>query len=241
MVRGAQRKKMAKQNSSLKQEIIEACLAMNSTGLNQGKSGNISVRTETGFAITASGIAYDHMVEEHIVEMDLEGGYYGSYLPSSEWCMHLDIFAARPEAQAVVHTHSPHATAVSCLRKDLPAFHYMIAIAGGKSLRCAEYATFGTPELSLNMLAALQNRSACLLANHGLICFGANLESAFALAVEVEALCQQYILACQMGDPIILDDAEMDRVLERFKTYGKQPSELELMGATSNNAPEKRD
>lgn len=225
----------------LKQEIINACLEMNSTGLNQGKSGNISARTEQGFAITASGISYDQMEQSHVVDMDLDGGYRGDYLPSSEWCMHLDIYAARPEAQAVVHTHSPYATALSCLRNDVPAFHYMIAAAGGNSIRCADYATFGTPELSHKMLIALEDRTACLLANHGMICFGANLRAAFGLAVEVEALCRQYILGCQMGTPIILDDAELEIVLERFKTYGKQPTGIESSKSSLAFAPIKRD
>lgn len=230
---------MDKQQLTLKQKIIAACLEMNKTGLNQGKSGNISARTDEGFAITASGIPYDQMVESHIVDMDFDGGYRGDYLPSSEWRMHLDIFANKPEAQAVVHTHSPHATALSCLRKDIPAFHYMIAVAGGNSLRCAEYETFGTAELSHNMLLALEGRTGCLLANHGMICFGANLRDALGLAVEIEALCRQYILACQLGTPVILDDAELAIVLERFKTYGKQPADVP--SAILAFAPTKRD
>lgn len=217
---------------SLKRDIIAACLHMNQTGLNQGTSGNISTRTNGGFAITASGIPYDRMQEKHIVEMDMEGGYRGDFLPSSEWRMHLDIYTARPKAQAVVHTHSAHATALSCLRKDVPAFHYMMAATGGNSLRCADYATFGTPELSNNMLTALEGRTACLLANHGTICFGENLRAALALSVEVETLCKQYVIACQMGTPTILDDAEMANVLERFKTYGIQPAK-----AAGTNTP----
>lgn len=232
---------MEKHQQSLKQEIINACLEMNNSGLNQGKSGNISARTDQGFAITASGISYDQMEQSHIVDMDLDGGYHGDCLPSSEWCMHLDIYAVRPEAQAVVHTHSPYATALSCLRKNLPAFHYMIAAAGGNSIRCAQYATFGTPELSHNMLVALEDRSACLLANHGMICFGANLRAAFGLAVEIEALCRQYILSCQMGTPIILDDSELEIVLERFKTYGKQPTDIVGSNRGLALAPTKRD
>ena len=214
---------------------------MNDTGLNQGTSGNISARTDDGFVITASGIAYDRMEESHIVEMDLDGGYRGEFLPSSEWRMHLDIFAARADARAIVHTHSPCATALSCLGRDIPAFHYMIAAAGGNSLRCADYATFGTQELSDNMLVALEGRSACLLANHGMISFGANLRAAFALAVEVESLCRQYALACQLGEPIILDDAEMANVQERFKTYGKQPTETADANSPAVFAPVKRD
>jgi L-fuculose-phosphate aldolase len=227
--------------SSLKQDVIAACLQMNDSGLNQGTSGNISVRTETGFVITASGIPYDRMQEHHIVEMELGGVYSGDFLPSSEWRMHLDIFAARPEAQAVVHTHSPHATALACLANDIPAFHYMVAAAGGNSLRCASYGTFGTQELSDNMLIALEDRSACLLANHGMISIGASLRAAFALAVEVENLSRQYALACQIGTPVILDDAEMTNVLERFKSYGKQPVETADTNSPAVFAPVRRD
>ncbi|MEM1352039.1 MAG: class II aldolase/adducin family protein, partial [Pseudomonadota bacterium] len=177
--------------------------------------------------ITASGVAYDAMKPEHVVQMDLDGGYTGPVLPSSEWRMHMDIYRARPEAGAVVHTHAAYATAVSCLRADIPAFHYMIAVAGGSTLRCAPYASFGTAELSQNMLDALEDRSACLLANHGMICFGIDLPKTLALAVEVETLCTQYILARQLGTPVVLDDAEMADILQRFKTYGKQPSEMD--------------
>ncbi|MGI9356157.1 MAG: class II aldolase/adducin family protein [Rhizobiaceae bacterium] len=231
----------AQSQPTLKRNVIAACVRMNDTGLNQGTSGNISVRTGSGFAITASGIPYDQMNERHIVDMDLEGSYRGDWLPSSEWRMHLDIYATRHEAQAVVHTHSAHATALSCLRKDVPAFHYMIAAAGGNSLRCADYATFGTPDLSKNMLAALKGRSACLLANHGMICFGTNLAAAFGLAIEVEALCRQYFVASQMGTPTILEDAEMASVLERFKTYGKQPSQTDGAGTPAVFAPVRQD
>ncbi len=230
-----------KRLSSIKQDIIAACLRMNQTGLNQGTSGNISARNGVGFVITASGVRYDGMEQHHIVEMDLQSGYRGEFLPSSEWRMHMDIYAACPDAQAIVHTHSPYATAVSSLRKDVPAFHYMVAAAGGNTLRCADYATFGTQELSDNMLAALESRSACLLANHGMICFGKNLDAAFSLGVEVEALCRQYAIACQMGKPVILKDAEMANVLERFKTYGKQPAETEKSDSPAVFAPVRRD
>ncbi|MEP1208347.1 MAG: class II aldolase/adducin family protein [Rhizobiaceae bacterium] len=230
--------------AALKKQIIAACLEMNASGLNQGTSGNISARTRDGFVITASGVPYDQMKPRHIVEMDLEGTYRGNFLPSSEWRMHMDIYAARPEAQAVVHTHSPHATAISSLRRDVPAFHYMVAAAGGNSLRCADYATFGTQQLSDNMLTALEGRSACLLANHGTISFGPDLRKTFGLAVEVEALCKQYAVACQTGKPTILDDSEMANVLERFKTYGKQPAAT-TAGEVSNSpavfAPVRRD
>ena len=177
--------------------VIEACRGMNRAGLNQGTSGNVSVRAGNGFLITPSGVDYDQMQAEQIVPMDLEGGYWGDWLPSSEWRMHMDIYRAYAAAGAVVHVHSTYATALSCLRRDIPAFHYMIAAAGGDSLRCADYAMFGTQELSDAMLVALAGRSACLLANHGQICFGADLAKALWLAGEIEALCQQYFIACQ--------------------------------------------
>lgn len=225
----------------LQHEVIRTCLSMNEQGLNTGKSGNVSVRNADGFLITASGIAYETMAPEHVVQMDLEGGYQGALLPSSEWRMHMDIYRARPEAGAIVHTHAAHATAVSCLRQDVPAFHYMIAVAGGSTLRCASYASFGTAELSDAMLSAMKDRSACLLANHGMICFGTDLPNALALAVEVETLCKQYILARQLGDPVILDDAEMDDILRRFKAYGKQPGEMSKIKDLAFLPPVRRD
>jgi len=205
-----------------RQAVIETCLEMSGSGLVQGTSGNVSLRWGDGFLVTPSGVAYEAMVPEQVAFVDLEGGYRGDWLPSSEWRMHLDIYAARPEAGAVVHTHSPHATALSCLRRDVPAFHYMVAVAGGVDLRCAGYATFGTQELSDAMLVALRERSACLLANHGMICFGADLSRALWLAGEVETLCQQYVLACSLGAPVVLSDADMADVIERFATYGTQ-------------------
>ena len=228
-------------NLKLRKSVIETCLAMNASGINQGTSGNVSVRGGKGFLITASGVSYEAMTPEQVVEVDLDGGYYGDWMPSSEWRMHLDIYRGRPEAEAVVHTHSTHAAALSCLRKDIPPFHYMIAVAGGATLRCADYATFGTRELSENMLRALDGRKACLLANHGTICFGPSLDKALWLAGEVEALCQQYFLACEAGDPVILDDAEMARVLDRFATYGKQDAVALAKAQEAGEAPVKRD
>ena len=211
---------------SLRQQIIDACREMNSTGINQGTSGNVAARCDGGCLITPSGVPYDRMRPEQIVFVDDEGGYYGDWLPSTEWRMHYDIFQARPEAGAVVHAHATYATALSCLRQGIPAFHYMIGAGGGTDIRCADYATFGTAELSQNMLAALSDRTACLLANHGMICFGPDLAKALWLAVEVETLARQYWLARQAGTPVLLDEAEMARVLARFKTYGKQADDL---------------
>ena len=225
----------------LREAVIDTCLQMNEEGINQGTSGNVSVRTPEGFLITASGVPYHRMKPEHVVEMDLDGGYRGEFLPSTEWRMHLDIFKHRPEAGAVVHTHSIFATALSCLRKDIPPFHYMIGIAGGTTLRCAKYAEYGTPELSDVMLKAMKDRQACLLANHGQIAFGPNLEKALWRAGEVETLCHQYWAALQAGKPVLLNDKQMTTVLARFKTYGKQPGELKKGDAPSVSGLVRRD
>lgn len=225
----------------LRKEVIRTCLRMNAEGINQGTSGNVSVRTDEGFLITASGVPYEHMEPEHVVEMDLDGGYRGEFLPSTEWRMHLDILKNRKEAVAVVHTHSIYATALACLRKDIPAFHYMIGIGGGTSIRCSDYAEFGTQELSAVMLKALEGRSACLLGNHGQIAFGDSLAKALWRAGEVETLSHQYWAALQAGTPVILDEKQMTTVLSRFKTYGKQPGDMKAGDAPAVQAPTRRD
>lgn len=209
-------------HGGLRRELAATAQRMHDEGLSQGTSGNVSVRTPEGFLITPSGVPYDRITAAMMVPVDVEGGWQGAWKPSSEWRMHADIYRFKPQAGAVVHTHSPHATAFSTLREDIPAFHYMVAMAGGTTLRCASYATFGSQELSDEMLVALDERNACLLANHGMICFERSLERALWLAGEIEMLARQYILARQAGTPVILDDDEMADVLERFKTYGKQ-------------------
>ncbi len=225
----------------LRQQVIDTCRRMNALGINQGTAGNVSVRTADGFVISPSGIPYGELLPEQVVEMDLDGGYFGDWLPSSEWRLHLDVYRSRPEAGAVVHTHATYATALSCLRRDIPAFHYMIAAAGGESLRCAAYATFGSAELSANMMKAMEGRSACLLANHGVIGFGANLPKAVALLVEIETLCRQYVIANAMGNPVVLDSAEMSRILDLFKTYGKQDADAEDGDEFTARMPVRRD
>jgi L-fuculose-phosphate aldolase len=225
----------------LRKKIIATCLQMNSEGINQGTSGNVSARTGEGFLITASGIPYAVMEPEHVVEMDLDGGYRGEFLPSSEWRMHMDIFRARQEAGAIVHTHSIYATALACLRKDIPAFHYMIGVTGGASLKVSDYAEFGTQELSNAMLKALEGRTACLLANHGQICFGFDLDKAIWLAGEIETLCRQYWAASLAGKPVELTREQMASVLRRFKNYGKQRDQLKEGEAHAVFAPERRD
>jgi len=208
----------------LARRIIDCCLAMNARGINQGSAGNVSVRFGDGFLITPSGMAYDLLQAEHIVLVDLDGKCTDRLRPSSEWRMHRDIYAHRPEAGAVLHAHPTFATALSCLRVDIPAFHYMIAVAGGTDIRCSDYALFGTQALSDHMLLALRERRACLLGTHGMICFHDNLDKALWLAVEVESLARQYWHARQLGAPVILSDQQMDEVLQQFRGYGKQPA-----------------
>jgi L-fuculose-phosphate aldolase len=223
------------------QHVITTCQKMNSVGINQGTSGNVSVRAGDGFLISASGISYDTMQTQHVVQMDLDGGYLGPVLPSSEWRMHMDLYREFSGAGAVVHTHSTYATALACLGAEIPAFHYMIAAAGGNSLRCAKYASFGTEALNKNMMVAMAQRKACLLANHGMICFDTSLDRALALAVEIEALCKQYFIACQAGSPIILSDREMKDIIDRFQSYGKQPEDMSGSERPAFEAPVRRD
>lgn len=204
-------------------QLIEICLAMNAQHLNQGSAGNVSARFGPGFLITPSGLPYEQLAAGDIVLVDFDGNSEDSLEPSSEWRMHRDIYVDRPEAGAVLHAHSTFATALSCLRLDIPAFHYMIAVAGGSDIRCADYALFGTRQLSDRMLAALEDRRACLLGTHGMICYHDDLERVLRLAVEVEALARQYWHARQLGEPVILDDAQMREVIERFASYGLQP------------------
>lgn len=223
------------------QHVITTCQKMNAVGINQGTSGNVSVRAGDGFLISASGISYDTMQTQHVVQMDLDGGHLGPVLPSSEWRMHMDLYRAFSGAGAVVHTHSTYATALACIGAEIPAFHYMIAAVGGNSLRCAKYASFGTEALNKNMMVAMKQRKACLLANHGMICFDTSLDRALALAVEIEALCKQYFIACQAGSPIILSDREMTDIIDRFQSYGKQPEDMSASERPAFEAPVRRD
>jgi L-fuculose-phosphate aldolase len=205
-----------------REALIATARRLNPSGLNQGTSGNLSHRVDEGFLVTPTGMEYDVLQPEDIVFMRFDGSHEGPRLPSSEWRFHRDILASRPEVHAVLHTHSLHSTSLSCLRRGIPAFHYMVATAGGSDIRCAPYATFGTKELSRHAVAALEGRKACLLANHGLITVGADLAAAFKLAIEVETLAAMYLRALQVGEPVLLDEAEMAVVLEKFRTYGQQ-------------------
>ena len=204
----------------LRKLVIETALAMNSLGINRGTSGNVSARWNNGFLITPSGRRYEDTRPADIVFVDAGARAHGKWAPSSEWRFHHDIYRKRNDAQAIVHTHSSFATTLACLRKNIPAFHYMVAVAGGRDIRCAPYATFGTQKLSDNALKALTNRKACLLANHGMIAIGPGLQKALALAVEVEALCEQYWRALQIGKPKILSAQEMTTVIRKFRSYG---------------------
>lgn len=203
-------------------EIVATAKALDAAGFGPGKSGNVSARTAMGFAITPSGLPYARMTAADLVEMGLDGTVMSGGKPSSEWPFHAAIYRARPEAMAIVHTHSPRATALSATRRGLPAFHYMIAMAGGDDIRCADYATFGTEALASNALEALQGRNAVLLANHGVIALGTSLGGAWQMACEVENLAGQYLDILASGlKPVILDSEEMARVAEKFKGYGK--------------------
>lgn len=208
----------------LREELIGAAREMNRRGVNQGSSGNLSLRFTDGFLVTPSGLPYERLEPPDIVHVKLQGGDVpvaaGARKPSSEWRIHRDVYLARPEALAILHAHPAHCAALACLRRPLPAFHYMVAVAGGRDIRCAPYATFGTQALSDHVLAALQDRRACLMANHGLLCLAPDLPRALALAVEIEALARSYLLCLSVGEPSVLDDAEMERVLEKFKDYG---------------------
>lgn len=206
----------------LRQEIVDACLNMSRLGINKGTSGNVSVRYGDGFLISPTGIAYDKMTADHIVFMNWDATFAGDVLPSSEWRFHRDILQARPDLNAVVHTHSTHATAVSILKRDIPAIHYVIAAAGGATIRCAPYEIFGSQALADRVLTALEGRRACLMAHHGVITAHNSIARALALAVTVEELAEQYLLCLRVGEPPVLDDAQIAEVLEKFKTYGQQ-------------------
>jgi L-fuculose-phosphate aldolase len=210
-------------DKQLREALIAGCRDLVRRGLALGTSGNISVRRdERYFFVSPTGMPYDALEPEDIPLMDVDGNWFGRRRPSSEWRFHRDIFRSRGEISAIVHTHSPKATSLACTGRGIPAFHYMIAVAGGPDIRCAPYYTFGTQELSDAAVAALEGRQACLLANHGVIAVGKDLPAALALAGEVESLAAQYCTALALGNVRILDETEMDRVIQKFRTYGKQ-------------------
>jgi L-fuculose-phosphate aldolase len=214
---------MTDEELALRSELIEACRSMNRLGINKGTSGNISVRYGNGFLISPTGIPYDKLLPEHVVAMHWDATYAGDVLPSSEWRFHRDILQARPDLNAVVHTHSTHATALSILGRDIPAIHYVIAAAGGADIRCAPYEIFGSQELADRVVTALDGRRACLLAHHGVITGHVSIARALALAVTVEELAHQYLICLPFGEPPILSQSQIAEVLVKFKTYGQQP------------------
>jgi L-fuculose-phosphate aldolase len=211
----------------VRQSIIDACREMSAAGINQGTSGNISVRTDDGILLTPSGVPYDTMQPDDIVAMAWDGSWTAPQgrVPSTEWRFHLDILKAKPDAHAVVHAHPIYCTIIAIMNRSIPAIHYMIAAAGGNDIPCAPYAQYGTAELSEAALVALRHRRACLLAHHGLIAIGPNLRKALWLAVEVEVLAKQYHGCLQLGTPPLLPDAEIDSILKRWGQYGLRDSD----------------
>jgi len=209
----------------LRTEMVDTCRRMNSSGINQGTAGNLSARIDNGFLITPTSLPYERMGPEDIVEMGFDGTYVGKHRPSSEWRFHRDILKNRTDIDVVLHCHSVYATTLAVHHKEIPSFHYMTGVAGGTNIRCSPYATFGTQQLSDNALNALEGRLACLLGQHGQISLGKNLEHALWLAIEVETLSRLYVQALTIGDPPILSDEEMARVIRQMKqmSYGQAP------------------
>lgn len=212
--------------AEIRQEMIATCRRMNAAGLNVGTAGNLSVRIGGGFLITPSGIAYETITPDQIVEMDFDGRYYGDIIPSSEWRLHHAILKQRADANVVLHSHAIHCAILASCRLDIPPVHYRVATAGGSLIKCSGYAPFGTEALSREALAALGPRDACLLGNHGVITLGTTMAQALALLEEVEYLARHYIGTRLLGCGVTLNEAEMAVVLKRFKTYGKQANEL---------------
>lgn len=210
----------------IRQEMIDTCLKMTASGINQGTAGNLSIRHGSGFLVTPSSLPYDQMKPEDIVAMEWDGSYEGRR-PSSEWRFHRDILQARPDINVVLHCHSLYATSVAVHHLTIPAFHYMVGVMGGNNLRCARYATFGTQALSDAAIEALQDRQACLLGQHGQISLGASFEAALWMAIEVETLARMYIQARVLGEPPVLPDDEMERVIGQMRrmSYGLGPEE----------------
>ncbi len=215
---------MENDSVEIRRSIIDACRRMAPMGISHGTSGNISVRQGERLLITPSGIPYDRMSQRDIVSMDFDGNWQGELAPSSEWRFHLDLMKSREDVNAVVHGHSLHATSLAICGREIPAVHYMIAAAGGATIRCADYATFGTEVLSFNVLEAMRERNCCLLANHGMIAVGKNLGKAIWLASELENLAHQYIISLAIGNPRILSEEEIEMNIGLFKNYGPRGS-----------------
>lgn len=213
-------------DDALRRELVATARRMSELGLTPGMSGNVSVRCPDGLLVTPSGMPYAELVPADVVELDLTGAVRaGHRAPTTEWRLHLDILRARPDVHAIVHTHSLFCTTISTLRRAIPALHYMIVLANSDSIPCADYATFGSPELAANAVTALDNGHACLLANHGMLALGPSLASALRLAAEVETLASQYWHAAQLGSPHILDASQLDDVRARMRGYGQGKGE----------------
>ena len=211
----------AANEAALRQAMVDASRRMDALGLTQGTSGNIGVRCGDGLLMTPSGVPPEAMMPADVVALGFDGSPVGGGIPSSEWRIHRDVLAARPEVGAVVHGHPTYCTALAMHRREIPAVHYMIAACGGPTVRCAPYATYGTEALSKLVLSALRGRTACLLANHGMLALGPTLERALWVALELETLARQYVVALQLGAPAILPDDEIAHVVAKFKTYGQ--------------------
>jgi len=211
----------------LRQAIVATARGMNAAGINRAKAGNVSARWRgpgfDGFLVTPSAIPYERLRPEDIAAVSHDGVTQGDATPSTEWRFHRDIYAARADAHAIVHAHAPFCTTLACLGRGIPPFHYMVAVAGGRDIRCSPYATFGAQALADGLLAALDGRRACLMANHGMVAFAGDLDRALQLAIEVESLAETYWRALQIGEPVELDDDEMARVVAKFARYGVRP------------------
>ena len=218
---------MADTEHDLRRELVDTCREMNASGINQGTAGNVSARLDDGFLVTPTSMPYERMKPHDLVRMGFDGRVDGPHRPSSEWRFHRDILAARPDVNSVLHCHSAYATSIAVHHRTIPAFHYMVGVAGGTTIRCARYATFGTQALSDAAIEALADRKACLLGQHGQISLGTTLASALWLAVEVETVARMYVHSLAMGEPPVLDDAEMGRVIEQMRrmSYGMAPNE----------------
>ena len=206
-----------------REDMLAALVELDARGLNRGSSGNLSCRVGEGMLITPTGMSAGGIEPDDLVWLGFDGARRGRLAPSSEWHFHAALYRARPELHAVVHTHATYCTALACLRRDLPAFHYMVAVAGGDSVRCAPYRLFGTEALSEVVVEAMQDRKACLLATHGAVSAGATLREAMKVMIELEALCRSYLAALAVGTPAILSAQEMAEVIEKFRTYGQGP------------------
>ncbi len=231
----------APSDRGLRTAVIAGCRDLTRLGLTHGTSGNVSVRRDRGsFFVSPTGLAYETLEPDDVPLVTLQGVWYGRRRPSSEWRFHRDIMAARMEVGAIVHAHSRYATALACTGRGIPAFHYMVAVAGGADIRCAPYHAFGTQELSDAALAALAGRKACLLAHHGIIAIGADLRAALRLAGEVESLAAQYCTALAVGNVGLLDAQQMRTVIEKFRTYGRQDASDPALRAAGAALPPER-